>query len=66
MSPFRLAILKRAGKGLAALLLAALAGAIASPAFADFVGDHTLTAVIIGAGVPAILAAEKALQGWKP
>lgn len=66
MTPKRKSILKRAAKSLAAMLIAAVGGAILSPAFADFVGDHTLTAIIIGSVPPVLLTLNKALQRWNP
>lgn len=59
MSPLRIRLLKRAGRGLVAVVLGAAATAVVSPAFRDFVGDGPAGVVVAAIVPPLVLALEK-------
>lgn len=52
-------ILRRAGIGLVSLLIGAATTAVASPSFAEFVGDNELGTIVLVTVPPAVLALDK-------
>jgi hypothetical protein len=60
MSDARKRVLKRAFKGLVAVVLGAAATAATSDTFREFLGDSDFAVVLYAAAVPAVLAVQKA------
>lgn len=59
MTPSRKRIAMRAFRSLVALLAGAGVAAVASPEFREFVGDETVTAILVALVPPALQAAGK-------